>query len=224
VRRVLGALLLCGLLCGGHVEAAQADSRLDRVWSFLETLPPLTARFVQQEPDGTLRKGWIAVSPPGRARIEYEPPDNTVLVANGTYLVYHNPDAGQTAHFLLDQLPLRVLFEGRRPTADDNLQILQVAERNEFLVVRIAALDDDGVQIPGWIELVFLQEPFGLAGWKLVDVQQRSTVVVLEDVAAAEFAAHDMFSLSDDMIQRGDLWRGPWAQRRVLPGNPRGIR
>ena len=148
MRRALGALLLCALFGGGQANATE-DARLTQVWSYLETLPSVTARFVQQDPDGKLKKGWLAVSPPGRARIEYEPPDNAVLVADGVFLVYHNPDAGQTAHFSLDKLPLRVLFEGRRPTADDNLGVLQVAERNGYLAVRIAALDDDGVPNPG---------------------------------------------------------------------------
>ncbi len=223
MRPALGALLLYALLGGGQIAAAE-DARLDQVWSYLEMLPPVTARFVQQDPDGKLKKGWLAVSPPGRARIEYAPPDNAVLVADGTFLVYHNPDAGQTAHFSLDKLPLRVLFEGRRPTADDNLGVLQVAERNGYLAVRVAALDDDGVQIPGWVELAFLQEPFGLAGWKLVDVQQRATVVILEDLMAAEFTRHDIFRLSDHMIQRGDLWRGPWENRRARPQSGRGVR
>ena len=223
MRLALGALLLGAWLGGGQAGAAE-DAHLNQVWSFLETLPPVTARFIQQDPDGKLRKGWLAVSPPGKARIEYEPPDNTVLVADGVFLVYHNPDAGQTAHFSLDQLPLRVLFEGRRPVAEDNLRILQVAERNGYLAVRIAALDDDGVQVPGWVELAFQQEPFGLAGWKLLDVQQRATVVILEDLTATEFTQHDIFRLSDNMIQRGDLWRGPWEGRRAPPQGRRGVR
>ena len=222
MRRALGALLLCAL--GGGQGHAADDPRLDQAWAFLEALPAVTARFVQQDPDGALKKGWLAVSPPGKARIEYEPPDNTVLVADGVFLVYHNPDAGQTAHFSLDKLPLRVLFEGRRPTAADNLRTLQVAERNGYLAVRVAALDDDGAQVPGWVELAFLQEPFALAGWKFVDVQQRATVVILEDLAAAEFTRHDMFRLSDDMIQRGDLWRGPWENRRGRSHDRRGRR
>ncbi len=223
MKRLAGAVLLCGLIGSGSA-AADDDPRLEQVWSFLETLPPLTARFIQQDPDGTLQKGWMAVAPPRKARIEYEPPTSTVLVADGTFLVYHNPDAGQTIHLSLDKLPLRVLFEGRRPAPDDNLEVLLVAERNDYLAIRIAALDQDGVRIPGWIELVFQPEPFGLVGWKLLDVQQRSTIVLLEEIEPAAFTERDMFRLSNDMIDRGDIWRGPWEGRQARPVNPRGVR
>ncbi len=223
MKRALGTVLLCGVIGSGSVRA-EDDPRLDQVWSFLEALPHLTARFLQQDPDGTLRKGWMAVAPPGKARIEYEPPDSTVLVADGTWLVYHDPDAGQTAHLALDALPLRVLLDGRSPVPGDPLEILRIAESNDRLAVRIAMLDDDGVRVPGWIELVFQRDPFDLVGWTLMDVQQRSTVVVLEDLMAAEFPEGDLFRLSHDMIDRGDIWRGPWKNRRARPGNPRAVR
>lgn len=222
--RFLSTLLLaCCMAKVAWAESVQ-DKRLEQVWAYLEALSPLTANFMQQDPDGKVRRGWLAVSPPRRARIEYEPPDSTVLVADGSYLVYHNSEAGQTAHFALDNLPLRVLFEGRRPAAEDNLEILSVTQRNGFLSVRIAALDDEEIRIPGWVELVFMENPFSLAGWRLLDVQQRSTVVILDNQEAATFTDRDTFRLSDDMIQRGDLWRGPWKNRRAIPTSPRGVR
>ncbi len=214
-------LVLAGGLLAGSRTNAEAQ-QLEQVWSYLESLPSLAAQFTQKDPDGEVKRGWLALAPPGRARIEYEPPDSTVLVADGQYLIYHNPDAGQTAHFALERLPLRVLFEGRRPTPEDNLKVLFASEQDEFLVVRIAAVDDDGVQVPGWVDLVFSREPFGLSGWRMVDVQQRATVVILEDVQTTVFAESDMFRLSDEMIQRGDLWRGPWTGRTAPPTGRRG--
>ncbi len=222
--RFLSTLLLAGCMANGAWAESANDKRLEQVWAYLEALSPLTANFMQQDPDGKIRRGWLAVSPPRRARIEYEPPDSTVLVADGSYLVYHNSQAGQTTHFALDNLPLRILFEGRRPTEEDNLEILSVSERNGFLSVRIAALDDERIRIPGWVELVFTENPFSLAGWRLVDVQERSTVVILDDQEATTFTEPDTFRLTDEMIQRGDIWRGPWKNRRAIPTGPRGVR
>lgn len=221
-RRLPAAALLALLAAVPAARPHAADDpRVAAVGAYFEGLPPSVSTFEQTDPDGDVRNGWFAIAPPLRARVEYEPPDSAVLVADGTFLVFHDPDAGQTSHIRLEDTPLRALLDGRIGEAD-RIRVLSVQEEEGLLAVQFTSLDEDGEAFPGSVALVFETGPMRLVAWQVVDVQGNVTRVRLDGLAPADLGDPDeAFRLSPAMMDRGDLWRGPWRDRRLRETNRR---
>lgn len=191
-------------------EARIADAR-----AYLTTLGPSVSTFEQTGPGGDVRTGWLLIAPPLRARIEYKPPDNAVLVADGNFLVFHDPDAGQTSHIPLESTPLRVLLDGRIDD-ESRVRILGVREEWGVLGIEFTTLDETGEAFPGSITLAFETDPLRLVAWQVLDVQGRATTVRLDSLVPARLGhPEELFRLSPEMIARGELWQGPWPNRRT---------
>ena len=110
---VFGALALFG----GAFAAAWAQQQTEETWpegdravlaeveTYLNALTTVRAGFVQTNSDGSIDSGILWISRPGRARIEYAPPTEILLVADGTWLVFFDAELDQVSHIPIDSGP-----------------------------------------------------------------------------------------------------------------------
>ncbi len=210
--------ILVAVVLATTPAVAEEDARIAQVQAYLTSLPPSTTTFIQKDPDGTLRSGWMALAPPSRMRIEYEPPSTQILVADGTFLVFHDPEAGQVSHISLASTPLRALLDGDfGDESTSGIRVLSIEEGEDEILIQVAAYDEQGEEFPVRLALVFANDPFRLEGWWVLDVQKRVTEVQLNGFEPADLEDPSFFQLTPDMRGRGDVWRGPWKNRRVRP-------
>ncbi|HEX4891524.1 MAG TPA: outer membrane lipoprotein carrier protein LolA, partial [Alphaproteobacteria bacterium] len=80
---------------------AQQRADLDRVNSYLNRLDRLSAGFMQIAPDGDVSRGQFFLNRPGRMRFEYAPPDDMLIVADGTSVAVR-----EGADAMIDRYPL----------------------------------------------------------------------------------------------------------------------
>ena len=77
-------------------------AEINRVEKYLNELLTLKSRFLQATSTGEFSEGTLYLSRPGKIRIEYDPPTELLIVADGTWLIYNDIKLDQITH-----LPLR---------------------------------------------------------------------------------------------------------------------
>ena len=65
--------------------------------NLLELNYPAEFFFTQVSKD-SLAEGWMIIGGKGKARIEFSPPNNTLIVANGKWIIFHDPELDRTTY------------------------------------------------------------------------------------------------------------------------------
>ena len=201
--RKLGQLIVIGALSllAGLTAPALAQDRPTAGWpegdqallaeaeTYLNALTTVRSGFVQTNADGTVDSGIIWISRPGRARIEYAPPTEILLVADGTWLVFFDAELDQVSHIPIDSGPFRFLL-AEDMSFDDTVRVTAISRASGL--ARITLVDAENPH-DGQVTLVFDEAPFALRQWEVIDAQGYLTVVTLTDEVIGERFDEGMF-------------------------------
>ena len=88
--------------------ADQAD--LQRASTYLNSLQSAEGNFVQLAHDGRTTRGTVYLKKPGRIRFEYDKPNPTLIVADGTTVAVENNQLRTTDRYPVGNTPLRLLL------------------------------------------------------------------------------------------------------------------
>ena len=58
--------------------------------------------FTQTDSNNKAYKGWMIIGKKGLARVEFEPPNHFVMVADGNWLIVHDAQYDRTSYLPLD--------------------------------------------------------------------------------------------------------------------------
>ena len=163
--------------------AAQSPRRLspaeaaeiERAETYLNGVRTLQSRFAQIADNGQVAEGTFYLSRPGRLRLEYDPPNPNLLVANGTFLIHYDSSLKTVAHLPLGSTPAGVLVRERISFAGD---IAVTAVERGPAALRITLVQASDVRA-GRLTLIFSEHPFQLVKWQVVDGQGRVTELAL---------------------------------------------
>ena len=144
---------------------------------FFNDLHTYRAQFVQISPEGSRSKGWLWLQRPYYLRVEYAPPTNLLLVANGTFLIFMDRDIDQVSKYSYGSGPFRFLLKDKVNLAKD--MIVHAIDRNTKLL-RLTLVDEDDLQA-GSVTISFAEEPMRLVGWTVTDSKGLTTEVALHD-------------------------------------------
>ena len=165
---------------------------------YLDSLPTVRARFVQANADGSIDRGVLWLWRPGLARVEYAPPTDVLLVADGTWLVYFDAELDQVSHIPIDIGPFRLLL------GDDvrlSEEALVTGVRREAGLLRLT-MEDSESPGEGSVTLVFDESPLNLRQWEVVDPQGYLTIVTLMDAVLGEDFDRDWFYFPESARKR----------------------
>ncbi|MEE2694670.1 MAG: outer membrane lipoprotein carrier protein LolA [Pseudomonadota bacterium] len=172
------ALTLSGLPKGYAVEWSEGDrADIKSAETFLNDLGTYQAEFIQVSPDGNYSAGWIWVQRPRYLRVEYAPPNNLLLVADGTYLIFIDRDIEQISRYSYESGPFRFLLKEDVDLTKD--MIVQAVHRVSNLL-HITLVDEDDFEA-GSVTLSFAENPMQLAGWTVTDPDGHLTTVTLHN-------------------------------------------
>jgi len=176
-------LLLVPLAAAGRAETGggglDAETR-QRIEAYLNGLDTLQARFVQISDDGGIAQGTLYLDRPGRMRIDYDPPAQVVLVADGRWLIHvdyaldsatHLPLSSTPAYFFLRE---RVRLEG---------EVTVTAFERGPGVLRLTLVESAEPEA-GALALTFADGPLELRQWTVIDPQGVRVRVSLTDLRA----------------------------------------
>ena len=84
---------------------------LARIEDYLNELRTLRAHFVQINPDGGSSTGTLYFERPDKMRLDYNPPSELLIIANGWKLVYQDRRLEQVSQLFTSRTPLGFLLE-----------------------------------------------------------------------------------------------------------------
>jgi outer membrane lipoprotein-sorting protein len=174
-------------------EAEKAD--LQRVSAYLNSLKSIQGRFTQIAGNGKSTQGTFYLRKPGRVRFEYEKPNPTLIVADGTTVAVMNANLKTTDRYPLLNSPLRLLLNDNVDLANDS-HISAIKREQGALTV--TARENAGAAI-GWITLTFADSgsSLELRQWDVVDAQGSRTAVSINDMHEVADIPPRLFVIED---------------------------
>ena len=161
----------------GLSERDRADVTL--VEDYLNSFSTLKAHFLQISDEGNQAEGTAYLSRPGRLRMQYDPPAQLVLVADGTFLIIDDQQHENPSYVLLGSTPAGLLVREKIKLLNEDLSVTKVQRQSGVLAVTIKDTSNDD---PGELTLIFSEKPFQLRQWRILDAQGKQTTVSLFDV------------------------------------------
>jgi outer membrane lipoprotein-sorting protein len=149
-----------------------------RIENYLNGLRSLRANFVQINPDGSTATGKLYYERPDKMRLDYDPPERLLIIANGWKLVYQDRRLEQVTQLFTSSTPLGFLLEDK-VRLSGAVTLTDLKRRAGELSVTLVQTEEPA---QGSITLVFAEQPFELRRWTVIDPQGYATHVVLERI------------------------------------------
>ncbi|TVR98821.1 MAG: outer membrane lipoprotein carrier protein LolA [Rhodospirillales bacterium] len=146
----------------------EARADLTRIERYLNGMTTVRARFLQVASNGQFAEGNIYIARPGNMRVEYDPPMQVLIVADGTWLIYYDQELEQVSYIPLRSTPASILTRSDVSLTNGDLLVTDFARDGGTIRVTVVQKDDPW---SGRVTLVFDENPMTLRKWTVVDAQ-----------------------------------------------------
>ena len=201
--RLLATSCFCLLLCLFSTNVFAADlsdedlESIARVEAYLNKITTLKARFLQVNAEGQIANGSVLINRPGRARFEYDPPAQILVVADGTWLVFHDKELEETNRIPLYSTPISVILKSKVKLEGD---VTVTSVEKDAGILRVNLIDTNEPE-QGGLTLVFTLTPFELRKWLVTDAQGSTTSVAISDVEEGMKFKPELFVFNDPFYE-----------------------
>lgn len=193
-RVVLG--LMAALIAS---PALAAPLSLSQVSAYLNSLGTVQARFVQVNPDGGRDNGLLSIKRPGRARFDYDEPNDTLVMAGGGQVaIFDTYSRDKPEQYPLRRTPLNLILGRNIQLQGSDMVVDHKASGDRTLVI---AQDPKHPEY-GQIGLYFEQSPVRLAEWIITNEFGDQTRVVIGPFAQRDNLSTLLFSIEHEKQSR----------------------
>ena len=192
--------LLAALPALALARPALADPLpLSALSAYLNSLVRVKADFTQINADGTISTGTLLIHRPGRARFEYNPPNEALVLAGGGQVAIFDKKSNQ----MPEQYPLRRTPLNLILARNVNLEQadMVVDYRSDDTSTTVVAQDPENPDY-GSIELVFTGPPAELRQWVITSGDGTQTTVILGALEPQGNIPTRMFSITSEIEER----------------------
>jgi outer membrane lipoprotein-sorting protein len=198
-RRTFSAGLAAAALLPGAARAAEKLS-LSAISRYLNDLTTINGAFTQINDDGSISKGKIYIHRPGRARFEYEPPNDALVMAGGSQVAVFDPKSNlPPEQYPLKRTPLHLILKRNVNLGTANMVVGHSFDGTSTSVV---AQDPENPEL-GNIRLVFTGPPVELRQWVITNQDGSQSTVILGDMVRDARLAPRLFSIPQEIERRG---------------------
>ncbi|MAY32993.1 MAG: cell envelope biogenesis protein LolA [Rhodovulum sp.] len=191
---------MAGLAALAARPAFAADMlSLDQISTYLNSFTTAQATFRQRNADGSVSTGRLFLKRPGRARFEYDPPnDALVLAGGGQVAIYDNRINQRPEQYPLKRTPLNLILERK---VDLSRRSMVVGHSGNATQTSVVAQDPEHPEY-GYIELIFENAPVRLAQWTIDNGAGQQTVVELSELETGVELGARMFNIVQETAER----------------------
>ncbi|MPY71166.1 MAG: outer membrane lipoprotein carrier protein LolA [Alphaproteobacteria bacterium] len=151
-----------------------------RIEDYLNGIRTLKARFVQTASTGSYAEGMVYIQRPGRMRLDYAPPAELQIYADGTWLIMVDEGLREVNQLPLSATPASVLVADE-VRLGGKIAVTRIERGAQTLRVHLTQAEEPEA---GTLILTFADAPLALRQWSVIDAQGVTTRVALLD---AEF-------------------------------------
>lgn len=192
-----GALASPFILRGARADTAQqvalsATDKADvaRIEGYLNSLSTVKASFQQFTNSEGLAFGRIYLRRPGRLRVEYDPPSEILLVADGTLLSYYDSELNHIEQVPLRLSPMWFLLRDNVKLGGD-VTVTQFKRNSGNILIGLVQSDEPDA---GSVQLEFGDKPLELRQWTITDSAGTQVRVGLYDAQFGVQLANELFA------------------------------
>jgi outer membrane lipoprotein-sorting protein len=172
---------------------------VDKATAYLQGLKSVTGRFTQTSFNGSTSTGVFYMQRPGKARFQYDPPAQMVVVSDGYNVSVVDSRLKTHDQYPLGRTPLVILL-ARQVRLDRGVVVTQVDQTADGFAITAR---DGRKEAAGRITLNFSNDPIALRGWSVIDAQGRETKVTLGALTPAADLDPNLFTIQDDRARSG---------------------
>jgi len=169
---------------------------LGQVSNYLNSFTSAEGEFTQINADGTISTGTIYIKRPNRVRFEYNPPEQSLVVAGGGQVAIFDPrsDTGPD-RYPLNQTPLSIILQSNVDLTRTNMV---TGHTSDGSTTTVTAQDPDHPEY-GNIQMVYTSSPAELRQWIVTDDTGQQTTVILGDLAKDGRVPDILFNIQREM-------------------------
>jgi len=198
---MLRILLAAPLVVAMAFPVAAEKRSLPEISAYLNGIKTAQGRFTQINDDGSKSTGRIYIKRPGRVRFEYDPPERTLVIADGKSVAIIDAKSNQRPDaYPLYRTPLSVIL-ARRVNLSRAKMVTGFSSDDTYTTVR--AQDPKHTEY-GSIDLVFTNDPLRLSRWVINDDYGGRTTVVLGELTQGEQFDNALFTLPKGAVIHRD--------------------
>ena len=184
-------------LFGAPVRAEKIS--LSNLSSYLESIKKVSGSFTQINSDKTVSTGTIFLFRPGRMRMEYKTPDNSLVIVGGSQIaVFDSKSNTDPRVFPLRKTPLNILLRKKINLKTSDIVIRHEEVENSTIVL----LQDPKLSSYGSLKLVFVDHPVTLRQWVITNEMGDQTVLKFKDFINQPNMSSDKFNISLEIDNR----------------------
>ena len=192
MKRLATGLAAGLMMLGTALPAAAEKLSLSEISQYLNSFQTASGDFTQINDDGTISTGKIHIKRPGRVRFEYDPPDQTLVVADGDTVGVIDPKSNTGPEgYPLHRTPLKIILARN---VDLTRARMVTGHASDGKTTTVRAQDPENPEY-GSIELVFTGAPVELRQWVINDSGGSRTTVVLGALDTGVRLANDRFTI-----------------------------
>ena len=191
------ALAAAAVVVAGPAWAEKLS--LNEISRYLNALKTAQAQYTQLNDDGTISTGTIYIKRPGRARFEYNPPQDALVVVGGSQVAIFDgkSNAGPT-QYPLKKTPLSVILAKNVNLGQARMV---VGHKSDGTSTTVVAQDPEHPDY-GRIEMMFTAGPTELRQWVITDNAGGETTVILGELKKGGSLGSSLFSINSEIKKR----------------------
>lgn len=167
--------------------------------NYFNQLKTLSAEFTQTNSHGHFATGTLYISRPGKMRLNYNPPSNMLMVADGKWLITMDRGSDQVDYVSLDKTPAAIILRPQVKFRGD-VELVSIIPKEDTTEITLVQKDEPEI---GSITLVFQNTPLTLKEWTIKDAQGIETKVALSKVKSNAPLSEKLFRFeSPNLIQQ----------------------
>ncbi|WP_298680062.1 outer membrane lipoprotein carrier protein LolA [uncultured Lentibacter sp.] len=193
---LLAPVLALGLLTS---PAMAQKLSLDSLSAYFNGLVTAKSSFTQVNDDGTLSTGTLYIKRPGKIRFEYNPPEETLVLASANTVAIFDPKTNQGPQsYPLNKTPLSLILARKV----DLGRARMVTDHSYDGTATLLTAQDPKHPEYGSIQLKFTSNPVELRQWVIRNESGSSTTVVLGPLTKGEAMPNTLFDIGLNTDQR----------------------
>lgn len=174
------------------LPASAQEISLADLSAYLNGLRTVEAEFTQTNSDGSRSSGKLYIQRPGRARFEYAPPEQTLVLASGGQVAIIDGKSNQRPEqYPLKRTPLNLVLAAN---IDLEKARMVVGHGNNGTATWVEAQDPEHPEY-GSIVLVFTPQPIALRQWIIRDDAGNQTSVMLGELKKGGTFSNFLFEI-----------------------------
>ena len=191
-------------------ELISKDTHIDLLNKLNENFPA-EIYFNQIDNQNNLSKGWMIIGKKGLARVEFEPPNHFLMVADGNWLIVHDAQYDRTSYFPLDGGILGALLYPEKFKEVNQLNVIKktVNDASYFSLVSKNFQDTE-------LRVFFGHEYQELKGWEIYENNETSikiNILKINKVKSIEKLDKNIFKFPEFMRANIKGFFGPYERK-----------